>query len=103
MIAAAAVEPGWSTVLRRKADNGERILQAIMAGLGRGNWIDPDMKGPEPGPSNRAGDGSDEGGRELEEGEGDSQSSGVNGSAGSGEVANAEVEEWKKRARNGMG
>ncbi len=34
MIAAAAVEPGWSTVLRRKADNGERILQVIVAGLG---------------------------------------------------------------------
>ena len=96
MIAAAAVEPGWSTVLRRKADNGERILQAIVAGLGGGNWIDPDMKGPEPGPSNRAGDGSDEGGRELEEGEGDGQSSGVNGSAAGGEVANAEVEEWKE-------
>ena len=37
MIAAAAEEPGWSTVLRRKADNGERLLQAIVAGLGGGN------------------------------------------------------------------
>jgi hypothetical protein len=103
MIAAAAVEPGWSTVLRRKADNGERILQVIVAGLGGGNWIDPDMKGPEPGQSNSAGDGSDDGGREWEEGEAEGQSGGTDGSAGGGDVANADVEEWQKRARSGMG
>ena len=33
-IATAAVEPGWSAILRRKGDNGERLLQAIVAGLG---------------------------------------------------------------------
>ncbi len=61
------------------------------------------MKGPEPGQSNRAGDGSDEGGREWEEGEGDGQSGAADGSAGGGDAANAEVEEWRKRARSGMG
>jgi hypothetical protein len=106
MIAAAAEEPGWSTVLRRKADNGERLLQAIVAGLGGGNWIDPDMKSPE---SNRSGayggDGSSESGRDWEDGVGDDENS--NGNDGNpqlvGEEENAEVEEWRKRARQGMG
>ncbi len=104
MIASAAVEPGWSVVLRRKADNGERLMQAIVAGLGGGNWIDPDMKGPEPGQANSAG-GSSEGGREWEQGTEDGQSggSGSDDPGLSGETENAEIEEWQKRARAGMG
>ncbi len=105
MVATAAVEPGWSAVLRRKADNGERLMQALVAGLGGGSWIDPDLKGPETDQSNEAGGtGDSETEREWAEGPGDGKSN-KNGPRGTGMSMseNDDVEEWKKRSRSGMG
>lgn len=101
MIAAAAEEPGWSAVQRRKADDGKRLLQAIVAGLGGGNWIDPDMRGPEAGEAEISGHGTSDGARRWEDG--DPQGGDPVQSRLVEEEANADVEEWKKRARQGMG
>lgn len=104
-IATAAVEPGWSAILRRKSDNGERLLQAIVAGLGGESWVDPDLGGPQSADENGAGGQDSSGGRDWDEGlDGDEAENGEpDGAAVAGETANAEVEEWKRRARSGMG
>jgi hypothetical protein len=104
-IATAAVEPGWSAILRRMSDNGERLLQAIVAGLGGESWVDPDLGGPQSADENGAGGQDSSGGRDWDEGlDGDEAENGEpDGAAVAGETANAEVEEWKRRARSGMG
>jgi hypothetical protein len=105
MVATAAVEPGWSAILRRKADNGERLMQALVAGLGGGSWIDPDLKGPETDQSNEAGGtGASGTGREWAEGlEDDKPDKDGPRAAGMDLSENDEIEEWQRRARNGMG
>lgn len=106
MLATAAIEPGWSVIIRRKADNGERLMQALVAGLGGGSWVDHDLKGPETDQSNEiGGTGTSGTGRNWADGleDGDSDNDVPRGSGARGLVDNAEIEEWKKRARNGMG
>lgn len=106
MVATAAIEPGWSVIIRRKADNGKRLMQALVAGLGGGSWVDHDLKGPETDQSNEiGGTGTSGTGRNWADGleDGDFDNDVPRGSGARGLVDNAEIEEWKKRARNGMG
>ncbi|MDA1258247.1 MAG: hypothetical protein O3C10_10485 [Chloroflexi bacterium] len=100
LISTAARESGWSALIRRKGDTGERLMKAIVAGLGAGSWIDPDLTATGRGRPVTGGDSlSADGKRQMESDRMDvRQRVGANGS---GETN--EVDEWRNRARKGMG
>lgn len=105
MAANASRDAGWSAILRRKGDAGERLTKAIVAGLSGGNWIDPDLGGDVDESAEGGGQSADEEKREWEEGvaDGPIERASATGSLSEGSVTDAEVAEWQKRARQGMG
>lgn len=103
-ISAESESSGWSAVVRRKGDNGERLIEAIAAGINGENWIDPGLTGSDWRQAEGSG-GPEEGGeRQWEEGVADGavDRASALGSLSEGNVADAEADGWQKRARQGM-
>lgn len=101
MIATASQKSGWSAVLRRKGDTGERLTKAIVAGLGGGSWVDPELGGTDEIGAGDSGNGTVTVAWNESATDGQTQVN-PDGSTATGKVVNADVEDWKRRARQGM-